>query len=121
MGTFWPAVLIGLRHYVHSGFYVGIIDTAALLLATFGFYFLREEEIGGRKAVIDALSIFLGLNLLFFEIQLYFNPYPNYWWTHQAADWIAMIGLGNVVTNEFVFIVAGSVVSLRLLAFVTKI
>lgn len=111
---------MGLRHYVHNGFYVGIVDTLALLVATLGFFLLRIDEVSRKKAIIDAFTLFLGLNLLVFEIQLYFNPYPNYWWTHQAADWIAMIGLGNIITNEFVFLLAGTVVALRLLFVLAK-
>ena len=115
LGVFWPAVLIGIRHYLPSGLLVGVIDTSALVVATYGFFLFRVQVDGPRKAAIDALSLFLGFNLIAFEAQLYFNPYPNYWWTRQASDWIAMLGLGTIITNEVVFVVAVVVVFTRIL------
>jgi len=117
LSVFWPAVLLGLRHYVPSGLIVGIVDTMALVLATCGFFLLRADEIGNRKAAIDAISLFLGLNLVAFETQLYFNPYPNYWWSRQASDWIALIGLGTIITNQVVFCVSTILVSTRIALF----
>lgn len=115
LGIFWPAVLIGIRHYLHSGLIVGIVDTAALAIATCGFFLLRVEVDGACRAAVDAVTLFLGFNLIAFETQLYFNPYPNYWWTRQASDWIAMMGLGRIITNEVVFVAAVIIVFTRIL------
>jgi hypothetical protein len=118
--VFWPAVLIGIRHIIHDGLAVGLIDTAALLTAATGYILFRFEAAGLRRAIFESFFLFMDLNLLIFEIQLYFHPYPNYWWTRQASDWIAMIGFGGIITNELVFAVCLSITAISLPLFLRE-
>jgi hypothetical protein len=120
LGIFWFAAAFGMHHFIPNGLLDGVIITISLLLAGFGLVVLRIEKNTPPKAVLDSLILFLSLNSFLFEISLYFNPYPNYWWTRQAADWIALIGLGNIITNEFVFAVSLLILSARVLLITQK-
>ena len=115
LGIFWFAAAFGMHHFIPNGLLDGVIITIALLLAGFGLVIFRNAKNTPPKAVLDSLILFLSLNCFLFEISLYFNPYPNYWWTRQAADWITLIGLGNIITNEFVFAVSLAILSARAL------
>ncbi len=117
---FWPAVIFGLRHIIPDGLVVGLIDTAALVIAATGYILFRFDRAGLRRAAFESIFLFLNLNLLIFEVQLYFHPYPNYWWTRQAANWIAMIGLGGIITNQLVFAVCLSITAISLPLFLRE-
>ena len=117
---FWFAAAFGMHHFIPNRLLDGIIITAALLLAGLGLVILLRIEKKNTLTVVDTLILFLSLNCFLFEISLYFNPYPNYWWTRQAADWIALIGLGNVITNERVFAVSLLIISTRAAIFVQR-
>jgi hypothetical protein len=116
--VFWSAVTFGIRHIIPDGFLDGIINTTALIVGTTGFFLLFFERYGYRKAILNSISIFLASNILVFEVQLYFNPYPDPWWTRQASDWLALLGLGHIITNELVFVVAFVIVTSRIILFI---
>jgi hypothetical protein len=120
LSIFWYAAAFGMRHLIPNGLIGGIVITLAILFAGFGFLLLRLEKNSNPGAMLDSLLLFLSVNLFLFEISLYFNPYPNYWWTRQATDWIAMLGLGNMITNELVFAVSFLFLSVRIALFILK-
>jgi hypothetical protein len=120
LGVFWFAAAFGMHHFIPNGLLDGIIITVALLLAGLGLVVLLRIEKKNTRAVLDSLILFLSMNCFLFEISLYFNPYPNYWWARQAADWIALIGLGNLITNERVFAVAFLIISMRAAIFIQR-
>ena len=113
LGVFWFAAAFGMVHYIHNGLAAGLVVSAALLVACSGYVLLKYDSIARPVKVLGSILVFLSLNCFLFEISLYFNPYPNYWWTRQAADWIALIGLGNIITNELVFEISFLILATR--------
>lgn len=113
LAIFWSSIAFGIHHIIRNWFYDGIILTIALVVAAAGFVLIRVEKDGFLKAAFNSITLFLPFNILLFEIQLYFDPYPDPWWTRHATDWIAYIGLGKIITNEVVFIVCLCVLAAR--------
>ncbi len=119
--VFWSAAAFGMHHLIPNGLIDGIVITIALMFATLGFVLLKIDKNLNLRTVLDSVFLFLSLNIFLFEISLYFNPYPNYWWTRQAADWIALIGLGNLITNELAFVVSSLILSVRAALVIQKL